>query len=83
MPTSSPEAFENDESRWTAVLARDPAANGQFWYGVRTTGIYCRPSCPSRQAKRENVSFFATQDAARSWGFRPCKRCRPANPKAD
>jgi AraC family transcriptional regulator of adaptative response/methylated-DNA-[protein]-cysteine methyltransferase len=77
MSLSFPEAFNNDESRWAAVLTRDPAADGHFWYGVRTTGVFCRPSCPSRQAKRENVSFFTTQDAARSRGFRPCKRCRP------
>lgn len=77
MPPSSPKAFDDDDSRWTAVLARDRAADGQFWYGVRTTGVYCRPSCPSRPAKRENVGFFAAQDLARAAGFRPCKRCKP------
>lgn len=77
MQSPSPETFNDDESRWTAVLTRDGAADGLFWYGVRTTGVYCRPSCPPRPAKRENVGFFATQDLARDAGFRPCKRCRP------
>lgn len=76
MPERS-DALDLDDSRWAAVMARDAAADGTFWYGVRTTGVYCRPSCPSRPAKRENMGFFTTQDAARRAGFRPCKRCRP------
>jgi len=60
-----------------AVARRDSAYDGRFWYGVRTTGIYCRPSCASRRPKRENVEFFALPDAARRAGFRPCRRCRP------
>lgn len=62
---------------WKAIEKRDTAFDGLFWYGVRTTGVYCRPSCPSRQPKRENVSFFALPDAARRTGLRACRRCRP------
>jgi AraC family transcriptional regulator of adaptative response/methylated-DNA-[protein]-cysteine methyltransferase len=66
-----------DERCWRAVIERDRNADGRFVYAVRTTGIYCRPSCPSRRARRENVSFFATPAAAMAAGYRPCKRCRP------
>lgn len=62
---------------WAAVCARDPAADGQFLVGVLTTGIYCRPSCPSRQPRRDNVRFFRTSQEAEAAGLRPCKRCRP------
>lgn len=65
------------DDRWSAVLARDPNADGRFVYSVRTTGVYCRPSCPSRQALRTNVAFHATPAAAEAAGFRPCRRCRP------
>jgi AraC family transcriptional regulator, regulatory protein of adaptative response / methylated-DNA-[protein]-cysteine methyltransferase len=68
------------DARWNAVLARDAAADGQFYYAVKTTGIYCRPSCPSRRANRENVLFFASQSSAKGAGFRPCKRCGPEGP---
>jgi AraC family transcriptional regulator, regulatory protein of adaptative response / methylated-DNA-[protein]-cysteine methyltransferase len=63
--------------RWKAVVARDRAADGRFFYSVKTTGIYCRPSCPARLAKRENVAFHKTQADADRAGFRACKRCRP------
>jgi AraC family transcriptional regulator of adaptative response/methylated-DNA-[protein]-cysteine methyltransferase len=65
------------DPRWAAVAARDPKADGQFFYSVRTTGVYCRPSCASRRAKPENVAFHATSAAAERAGFRPCKRCKP------
>lgn len=65
-----------DTSRWQAVLDRDPAAG--FVYAVVTTGVYCRPDCPSRRAKRENVRFFDTTGEAEAAGFRACLRCRPA-----
>lgn len=65
------------DPRWTKVVRRDPAADGGFCYAVVTTGVYCRPSCPSRTANPENVRFFATPAAAEVAGFRPCKRCRP------
>ena len=66
------------QQRWQAVQDRDTAADGSFVFAVITTGIYCRPSCRSRRARRENVLFFATPDAAETAGFRPCKRCQPA-----
>ncbi len=72
-----PPACANDAERWAAVLRRDPQADGKFIYSVRTTGVYCRPSCPSRHALRENVSFHESSAAAEQAGFRPCKRCRP------
>jgi AraC family transcriptional regulator of adaptative response/methylated-DNA-[protein]-cysteine methyltransferase len=65
------------DPRWTAVLARDARQDGRFVYSVRTTGVYCRPSCPSRRARAENVAFHADCAAAEAAGFRPCKRCRP------
>jgi AraC family transcriptional regulator of adaptative response/methylated-DNA-[protein]-cysteine methyltransferase len=65
------------DPRWAAVVARDPKADGQFFYSVKTTGVYCRPSCASRRAKLENVAFHATSGAAERAGFRPCKRCKP------
>lgn len=73
----APSPFSNDEDRWRAVVQRDPAADGHFFYAVRTTGVYCRPSCPARLARRENVSFHRTPEEAERAGFRPCKRCRP------
>lgn len=67
----------NEAECWEAVAQRDPAFDGLFWYGVRTTGVYCRPSCPSRRPKREHVAFFALPDAARRAGLRACRRCCP------
>lgn len=69
--------FANDTERWDAVTRRDGEADGSFYYSVRTTGVYCRPSCASRPAKRENVAFHATCEDAERAGFRACKRCRP------
>src|SRR3569623_597810 len=69
-----------DVPRWARVLARDPAADGTFWYAVATTGIYCRPSCPSRAAKPRNVPLHTTLASAKATGFRPCKRCKPDGP---
>src|SRR5438093_774350 len=66
-----------DDRCWQAVLAHDAAADGEFVYAVRTTGVYCRPSCPSRRPKRASVTFFAGPDAAEIAGFRECRRCRP------
>ncbi len=66
-----------DEARWAAVTRRDRAADGAFVYAVRTTGVYCRPSCPARLARRENVTFHAAPADAERAGFRPCRRCRP------
>ncbi len=71
------ERTPTDETRWAAVLSRDTQADGQFFYAVRTTGVYCRPSCGARPARRENVRFYATTAQAEAAGFRACKRCRP------
>ncbi len=62
---------------WKAVLSRDRRFDGTFVYGVRSTGIYCRPSCPARRPKRDQVTFFQMPEAARQSGYRPCLRCRP------
>lgn len=71
-----PTATERDP-RWARVLARDRSADGEFYYSVATTGIYCRPSCPSRVANPTNVRFHDAAAACEAAGFRPCKRCRP------
>ena len=76
MPSAASSQVITDP-RWARVLARDPRADQQFVYGVRTTGIYCRPSCPSRRPLPANVSFFASAAAAEQGGFRACLRCRP------
>ena len=75
---SSPDAAPlSQDAMWAAVLARDPAAEGRFLYGVVTTGVYCRPTCPSRRPLRSNVRFFAGAADAEAAGLRPCKRCQP------
>jgi AraC family transcriptional regulator of adaptative response/methylated-DNA-[protein]-cysteine methyltransferase len=71
----------SDDARWAAVTSRDPAADGVFFYGVRSTGIYCRPTCPARRPSRSKVAFFETTEAAEAQGFRPCRRCRPGEAK--
>ncbi len=76
-PEAMAAAFASDDERWTAVLRRDMSADGAFFYGVRTTGVFCRPSCASRLPRRENVDFFASADDARAAGYRECKRCQP------
>src|SRR5256714_8712951 len=65
------------DPRWAAVVARDAGADGRFFYSVKTTGVYCRPSCAARPARPENVAFHDTAADAQKAGFRPCKRCRP------
>jgi AraC family transcriptional regulator, regulatory protein of adaptative response / methylated-DNA-[protein]-cysteine methyltransferase len=65
------------EDMWEAVRRRDPAYDGLFYVAVRTTGVYCRPSCKSRPPKRENVAFYPSPEVAERAGFRACKRCRP------
>ncbi|UGQ45754.1 bifunctional DNA-binding transcriptional regulator/O6-methylguanine-DNA methyltransferase Ada [Massilia endophytica] len=72
--------FQTDEERWAAVQQRDREADGQFYYSVRTTGVYCRPSCGARPALRGNVAFHATTADAEAAGFRPCMRCKPDQP---
>lgn len=68
--------YSTDDLRWQAVVARDKDADGQFFYAISTTGIYCYPSCPSRLALRANTQFFDTSLDAEHAGFRPCKRCK-------
>jgi AraC family transcriptional regulator of adaptative response/methylated-DNA-[protein]-cysteine methyltransferase len=77
---TSSHASSRDEARWAAFTARDPAADGRFFVAVKTTGIYCRPSCPAKRPNRGNVRFYATADQAEQAGFRPCKRCKPNQP---
>jgi len=72
--------YASDEERWRAVVRRDRKADGKYYYSVKTTGVYCRPSCSARQAKRENVQFHASCEEAERAGFRPCKRCQPDGP---
>ncbi|MHC0430231.1 bifunctional transcriptional activator/DNA repair enzyme AdaA [Streptomyces sp. O3] len=74
-------AYESDEQRWRAVRERDEAADGRFYYAVTTTGIYSRPSCAARLARRENVEFHASLDELRVRGYRPCRRCLPGEPE--
>lgn len=82
MPLDLKTSYATDVQRWQAVQARDADADGHFFYAVLTTGVYCRPSCAARPARRENVSFHLTREAAERAGYRACKRCRPdgANP---
>src|SRR4030095_9961862 len=68
------------DPRWAAICARDASADGQFVYSVRTTGVYCRPSCAARSARPENVEFHATAADAERAGFRTCRRCKPEQP---
>jgi AraC family transcriptional regulator, regulatory protein of adaptative response / methylated-DNA-[protein]-cysteine methyltransferase len=69
--------------RWARVLARDRSMDGTFYYSVATTGVYCRPSCPSRPANPKNVCFHDSASDAEAAGFRACKRCRPDQLAAD
>jgi AraC family transcriptional regulator of adaptative response/methylated-DNA-[protein]-cysteine methyltransferase len=70
-------SFPDEETCWQAVERRDAQYDLRFFYAVRSTGIYCRPSCPSRRPRREQVNFCPTREAAQAAGFRPCKRCQP------
>jgi len=76
-PPTSAISSVADDPRWARVLARDKTADEHFWYAVATTGVYCRPSCPSRTANPKNVTLYDTLAAAKASGFRPCKRCKP------
>ena len=73
-------SFLSNHERWQALVKRDPEAFGAFYYGVLTTGVFCRAGCRSRLPKQENVRFFNTCDQAQKAGFRPCRRCRPDIP---
>lgn len=71
--------YDSDEKRWYAIVHKEQAAEGSFYYGVKTTGVFCRPGCSSRLPNRENVEYFTSRKAAESAGYRPCKRCKPAS----
>ena len=89
MTTKSTDTLERatptvaDDPRWARIVARDKTADGRFWYSVSTTGVYCRPSCPSRVANPKNVQLHDTLESAKATGFRPCKRCNPDGPSID
>ena len=72
-----------DDPRWARIVARDKTADGHLWYSVSTTGVYCRPSCPSRTANPENIQLHDTLESAKATGFRPCKRCNPDGPSIE
>ncbi|KAI9285718.1 hypothetical protein BC943DRAFT_322888 [Umbelopsis sp. AD052] len=74
---SAKSLYSTDEERWQAVLDHDRAATGHFVYCVRSTGIFCRPTCPSRRPLLSNVSFYSNNQEAENAGFRPCRRCKP------
>ncbi|HEY6881204.1 MAG TPA: bifunctional DNA-binding transcriptional regulator/O6-methylguanine-DNA methyltransferase Ada [Polyangiales bacterium] len=77
--------FPTDHARWRAIVSRERTADGQFFYGVATTRVFCRPSCPSRRPLRKNVAFFASPIEATRAGYRACQRCRPegADPRRE
>src|ERR1700731_2297043 len=72
-----------EDPRWARIVARDKTADGHLWYSVYTTGVYCRPSCPSRTANPRNVQLHDTLECAKATGFRPCKRCNPDGPSVE
>src|ERR1700692_3557335 len=72
-----------DDPRWARIVARDKTADGQLWYSVFTTGVYCRPSCPSRIANPKNVQLHDTLESAKATGFRACMRCIPDGPSIE
>ncbi|MDB5736459.1 MAG: bifunctional DNA-binding transcriptional regulator/O6-methylguanine-DNA methyltransferase Ada [Sphingomonas bacterium] len=72
-----------DDPRWARIVARDRSADGYLWYSVATTGVYCRPSCPSRAANPKNVQLHDSLEEAKATGFRPCLRCKPDGPSTE
>src|ERR1700686_5624224 len=82
--STSVTALMNNPELWSAVLSRDASRDGSFVFAVRSTGIYCRPSCPARRPRPEQVRFFQLPEAAEQAGFRACRRCHPRRaPAAD
>ena len=75
--------YLDEEARWRAVLRKDRRADGKFFFAVKTTGVFCRPSCSARRARRENVTFYESAVDAEQAGFRPCMRCHPKGPTLD
>ena len=82
-PRKSTQSSVADDLRWARIVARDRTADGHLWYSVSTTGVYCRPACPSRTANPENVQLHDTLESAKATGFRPCKRCNPDGPSIE
>jgi AraC family transcriptional regulator, regulatory protein of adaptative response / methylated-DNA-[protein]-cysteine methyltransferase len=80
LPKNEQPVYASNEERWQAVADKDRNGDGKFVYAVKTTGVYCRPSCPARSARRENVVFYASPESAEAAGFRPCRRCKPTAP---
>src|SRR5262245_6690590 len=76
-PAKSTTLSVTDDPRWARIVARDKTADGHFWYSVLTTGVYCRPSCPSRITNPKNVQLHDTLESAKATGCRPCRRCNP------
>ena len=74
---NQPADVPKEDRHWKAVIARDPGYDGQFVFGVSSTGVYCRPSCPARRPRRENVKFFLLPEQAERAGYRACLRCKP------
>src|SRR5258705_2113628 len=72
-----------DDPRWVRIVARDKTADGHLWYSVSTTGVYCRPSCPSRTANPKNVQLHDSLESAKATGFRSCRRCNPDGPSIE
>src|SRR6516164_3709737 len=81
LKSTSPSAA--DDPRWARIVARDKTADGHLWYSVSTTGVYCRPSCPSRVANPSNVQLHNGLEGAKATGFRPCRRCKPDGPSIE
>src|SRR6267142_1827644 len=82
MPARQPNPTQSltdaaEERRWDAVVGRDAAHDGEFVFAVSSTGVFCRPSCPARRPRRENVQFFLKPEQAEQAGYRACLRCRP------
>jgi len=83
LPPASSAGLPDPDTCWHAVQRRDRAYNGRFWFSVRTTGVFCLPSCAARPPLRKNVAFHASPQAAEHAGFRACKRCKPLDWRAD
>jgi AraC family transcriptional regulator, regulatory protein of adaptative response / methylated-DNA-[protein]-cysteine methyltransferase len=84
---SRAQTSDGDDQRWDAIVGRDSSRDGEFVFAVSSTGVYCRPSCPARRPRRENVKFYSRPEQAEKAGFRACLRCRPrslsGNPQSD
>src|SRR6202522_3449451 len=83
MLASQPNPAAEEEARWNALSARDSSQDGRFVFAVSSTGVYCRPSCPARRPRRENVRFFLRPEQAEQAGYRACLRCRPKSASAN